>query len=135
VPGYLFWYFLHDQKSSLIFIAPPETSFHVSLSGKFGFSYFPLFDRIFSYESDCTGSCVFSSLPPLHYDGYYGLSSGRKKNLSLDIRAGEDARITIETLPTLIRVQKSSLIEDDNTLIRALVDDATESLSGKLFPI
>lgn len=53
VPGYIFWYFFHSKKASLIFLAPPGTSFHVSLSGKFGLSYFPLFDKVFSYESDC----------------------------------------------------------------------------------
>ena len=129
VPGYIFWYFFHSKKASLIFLAPPGTSFHVSLSGKFGLSYFPLFDKVFSYESDCVGSCIFSPIPPLHYDGYYTLSPERKQILSLDIRAGEESRITLEILPTLTYIQKSSIINDDAVLISALVEDANTSLS------
>ena len=135
VPGYFFWYFLHIQKSSLIFIAPPGTPFHVSLSGKFGFSYFPLFDKIFSYESDCIGSCILSPIPPLHYEGYYALSPERKQKLSLDVRTGEESRITLEILPTLTHIQTSSLVEDDTVLISALIEDVNTSLSPKIFPI
>lgn len=135
VPGYLFWYFIYTKKSSLIFIAPSNVSFRVTLSGKFWFSYFPLFDKVFSYESQCTGSCILSPIPPLHYDGYIDSPNSMRQKLSLNLSLDEELKIPLDLSPLLSFKHVATLIWDDLNLIDSLIIEAQKSLSWKLVPL
>ncbi len=63
-----YWYFYRDQVSSIVFLSPSNSiPYTVHLRGTLGFSFLPISDKIFEYQSTCTSSCIFSPVPPLQY--------------------------------------------------------------------
>ena len=67
LPVWLYWYIFSVHTSGIIFLADRDQIFRVKLVGNFSFEYFPLFDKVFHYESTCQGSCIFRPVPPLTY--------------------------------------------------------------------
>ncbi len=111
-PVVLYWYFYEQKITALIFQSDNNTPYTVSLQGSLEYKYFPLLDKIFSYESICTGSCIFSPIPPLKYSITLS-GSGKESVFDTVILAPWDSHKYRVSLKPTLHTEKMTLLSPE----------------------
>lgn len=127
LPGSIYWYLFSRNVSGIAFVVEGNTEFRVKLSGKFSFKYFPLFDKIFEYESLCRGSCIFSPIPPLSYDVMISSSGSALIEDHIELSLGETKKYYPQLIPTLL-LERAGHIDEDPTYVELLRSDMSSRL-------
>lgn len=122
LPGSIYWYLFSRNVSGIAFVVEGSTEFRVKLSGKFSFKYFPLFDKIFEYESLCHGSCIFSPIPPLSYDVLISSSGSALIDDRIPLSLGEMKKYYPQFAPTL-SLERIGHVDEDPTYLELLRSD------------
>lgn len=129
LPGSIYWYLFSRNVSGIAFVVEGNTEFRVKLSGKFSFKYFPLFDKIFEYESLCHGSCIFSPIPPILYDVTLSSSGYAQVNDRIKLSLGTVEKYYPKLVPTLV-LERVGHIDKDSAYSELLRSD----ISSRFWP-
>lgn len=68
VPICLYWIFFQKNTASLLIQTTSDIPYTVSLKGVLDSNFFPLINRLVSYEKECSSNCVIESIIPIEYE-------------------------------------------------------------------
>lgn len=134
IPGIFYWYFFHQNTSSVTFrTSESGVEFDILLSGTFEYTYLPIADKALVFHEKCQSECTLV-LPPVKYDVV--LSSSGKEDIheNISLERGKTISVPVD-FSQVFQFLPVSGVFDDETLMTASLQNANSSFSGKFFPV
>jgi hypothetical protein len=112
-----YWYFYKSNVTSLVLDSESKKQYTVELKWVFHYKYFPIFDKAFFYQSTCTGSCIFSPIPPIEYEISITSTGSESIYDTLTIPTGDTFTYKFHLTPSLLFGEEKTFVIDNSSLL------------------